>query len=206
VNKSHFSKKEALRFGFNLVKKNILYFIGLYVIYLFISLFSSSLSKAVSPQRELLVYLLFYVVSFIINLVIGMGILKIGLEFIDGRKPSFKTLFYYKPIVKYFVGTLLQEIIVIVGFILLIIPGVIFATRLQYTSYLIVDKDLGPLEAIKKSWAITKGNTWNLFFFGILLVLINLLGLICLIVGLFITVPLSLLATTFVYRKLLNNQ
>lgn len=117
-----------------------------------------------------------------------------------------KHFFYYKPIVKYFVGTLLQEIIVIVGFILLIIPGVIFATRLQYTSYLIVDKDLGPLEAIKKSWAITKGNTWNLFFFGILLVLINLLGLICLIVGLFITVPLSLLATTFVYRKLLNNQ
>ena len=202
--KPHFSKKEALRFGFNLVKKNILYFIGLYVIYLFISLFSSSLSKAVSPQRELLVYLLFYVVSFIINLVIGMGILKIGLEFIDGRKPSFKTLFYYKPIVKYFVGTLLQEIIVIVGFILLIIPGVIFATRLQYTSYLIVDKDLGPLEAIKKSWAITKGNTWNLFFFGILLVLINLLGLICLVLGLFITVPLTMLATVFVYRKLLN--
>jgi uncharacterized membrane protein len=74
---------------------------------------------------------------------------------------------------------------------------------LQYTTYLIVDKNLGPIEAIKKSWSVTRGNTWNLFFFGILLGLINILGMVCLLVGLFITIPLGMLATTFVYRKLL---
>jgi uncharacterized membrane protein len=36
-----------------------------------------------------------------------------------------------------------------------------------------------------------------------LLFLINVLGAICLLVGLFLTVPLTMLATTFVYRKLL---
>jgi uncharacterized membrane protein len=53
---------------------------------------------------------------------------------------------------------------------------------------------------------MTRGNTWNLFFFGILIGLINILGLLCLVVGLFITVPLSMLASAFIYRKLLNNQ
>jgi uncharacterized membrane protein len=98
----------------------------------------------------------------------------------------------------------LQALIVIGGFILLIIPGIFFALRLQFTCYLIVDKNLGPVEAVKTSWKITKGNAWNLFFLGILLGLINILGLLCLIVGLFVTVPLTMLATTFVYRKLLS--
>jgi uncharacterized membrane protein len=77
------------------------------------------------------------------------------------------------------------------------------AIRLKYSAYLVVDKNLGPVEAIKTGWKLTKGNVWNLFFFEILLCLINLLGALCLLVGLFITVPLSMLATTFVYRKLL---
>ena len=132
-----------------------------------------------------------------------MGLIKIVLEFVDGKKPKFSDLIYYKPVVKYFVGTTIQGIITVVGFILLIIPGIIFSVRLQYVSYLIVDKDLGPVEAIKASWNITRGNTWNLFFFGILIGLINILGLLCLVVGLFITVPLSALASAFVYRKLL---
>jgi uncharacterized membrane protein len=68
----------------------------------------------------------------------------------------------------------------------------------------VIDKNLEPVEAVKTSWRMTKGNVWNLFFFGILLGLINILGFLCLIVGLFITVPLSMLATAFVYRKLLN--
>jgi uncharacterized membrane protein len=88
--------------------------------------------------------------------------------------------------------------------LLLIIPGIFFGIRLKYATYLVIDKNLGPLEAIKGSWKITRGNVWNLFFLSILLGLINLLGLLCLVIGLFITVPLSMLATAFVYRKLLS--
>jgi uncharacterized membrane protein len=128
---------------------------------------------------------------------------KIALEFVGGKKPKFSDLWYYKPILNYFLASVVQGIIVTIGFILLIIPGIILSIRLYYTYYLIIDKNLGFVEAIKKSWAITRGNTWNLFFFGVLIGLINILGALCLIVGLFVTVPLSLLALTFVYRKLL---
>jgi len=203
VSKATFSKKEAIKFGFNLAKKNLLFFIGVFIIICFFSILSSSLKNIVNPQKEVLLYYFLYIVLFIINLILGMGLIKIVLEFVDGKKPKFSDLIYYKPVVKYFVGTTIQGIITVVGFILLIIPGIIFSVRLQYVSYLIVDKDLGPVEAIKASWNITRGNTWNLFFFGILIGLINILGLLCLVVGLFITVPLSALASAFVYRKLL---
>ena len=141
-----------------------------------------------------------------INMVIGIGLLNICLKFLDKQKPKYKDLFYYKPIVNYLLASIVEGLIVIGGFILLIIPGIFFALRLQYAVYLVVDKDLGPVEAIKTSWKMTKGNAWNLFFFGILLGLINILGFLCLIIGLFVTVPLSMLATAFVYRKFLNSQ
>jgi uncharacterized membrane protein len=144
-----------------------------------------------------------WLLQMVVNLIIGIGIINICLKFLDNQKPKYKDLFYYKPIVNYFLASLLEGLIVVGGFILLIIPGIFFALRLQFTSYLVVDKKLGPVEAIKTSWKITGGNAWNLFFFGILLGLINILGVLCLLIGLFVTVPLSMLATTFVYRKLL---
>jgi uncharacterized membrane protein len=153
--------------------------------------------------REPAFAFLFWIVQTVLDLVIGIGLVSIALKFIDKKKPQYKDLFYYKPIINYFLASLLTGLIVIGGLILLIIPGIYFAFRLKFAAYLVIDKNLGPVEAIKKSWKMTKGNVWNLFFFGILLGLINILGFICLLVGLFITVPLSMLATAFVYRKLL---
>ena len=201
MKKPLFSKKEAVKFGFGIAKSNILFFIGLLVIVVFVSAISASLRAGV--QKSALAYLVLSIVQYLVNVIVAMGLIRISLEFVSKLKPKLLDIVYYKPIVRYILASIIQGIIVLVGFILLIIPGIILAVRLQYASYLIVDKNLGPIEAIKTSWKITRGNTWNLFFFGIILGLINILGILCLLVGLFITVPLGMLATTLVYRKLL---
>jgi uncharacterized membrane protein len=201
MNKPQFSKKEAVKFGFGIAKSNILFFIGLLIIVVFVSVLTSALRNGV--QKAVLAYLVFTVVQYLVNTVVAMGLIKISLEFVAKAKPKIRDIVYYKPIVKYVLASIAGGVIVFVGFILLIIPGIILAVRLQYATYLIVDKNLGPIEALKTSWKLTRGNTWNLFFFGILLGLINILGVLCLVVGLFVTVPLGMVATTFVYRKLL---
>jgi len=43
----------------------------------------------------------------------------------------------------------------------------------------------------------------DLFLFNLLLILINLLGAICLLIGLFVTIPTTMVAWAFVYRRLL---
>jgi uncharacterized membrane protein len=201
--KPHFSKKEAISYGFKLAKENLFFFITLFVIVILTVAVISGLRIATAHAHTLLLAFVLWLLQTVIDLVIGIGLIQITLKFIDNKKPKYKDLFYYQPIVNYFLVALLTGLIVLGGFILLIIPGIYFALRLKFAVYLVIDKNLGPVEAIKKSWKITKGNVWNLFFFGILLGLINILGFICLIVGLFITIPLSMLATTFVYRKLL---
>ncbi|MCL5019848.1 MAG: hypothetical protein M1426_05230 [Patescibacteria group bacterium] len=201
--KLHFSKKEAIDFGFEIAKKNIIFFIGLFVIVVLISALTSLIQFGATLERQPILYIILYVVIFIINTIIGMGLIKISLEFVDKKKPKFSDLFHTKNLVNFILVSLIRGVVTLIGFILLIIPGIIFSIRLQYATYLVIDKNLPPVDAVKKSWDMTRGNVWNLFFFIILLVLVNILGALLLLVGLFVTVPLTMIATTFVYRKLL---
>lgn len=197
----NFVKKEAIDFGFETAKKNLFFFITLLVTviltYVAVGILQIALGK--SPILSLFVAL----VRTVVGLVISMGIIKISLEFIDKKKPKLSDLYFTRSILNYFLVSVVKTIIVVIGFILLIIPGIIFSIKLQFASYLVVDKNMGVTEALNKSWEMTKGVKWNLFLFGLLIFLINVIGFLCLIIGLVVTVPLSMVATAYVYRKLL---
>jgi hypothetical protein len=57
-------------------------------------------------------------------------------------------------------------------------------------------------ESLKASARFTEGTKWKLLGFGVVLALINLLGLLALVVGLLVTVPLSTAAAAKVYLTL----
>jgi len=84
-------------------------------------------------------------------------------------------------------ASLLVGIIVFIGFILIIVPGIIFACKLAFTPYLVVDRKMDVIEAIKESWRMTGGHAWKVFLIGLLAIPIFLAGLICLIVGVIIS-------------------
>ncbi len=201
-----FSKSEAIRFGFETTKKNFKFLL----IVLFILAILSAIPGSINSSLRNLPLLAFLtnVVIWIVQIIVQIGVIKITLAFVDGNKPKVADLFIipYKPVymtfLKYWAASLLYGLIVGIGFILLIIPGVIFAIMFQFYSYLIVDKNAGPIEALGKSAAITKGVRWNLFRFGLLLIGINILGAMAFLVGLLISVPTTMLATAYVYRKL----
>jgi hypothetical protein len=73
--------------------------------------------------------------------------------------------------------------IIVIGIIFLIVPGIIFAIRLSFVPYLVMDEKLDPIEAIKTSWEMTRGFGGNIFLFGFFAFLVGILGLILLIIG-----------------------
>lgn len=89
-----------------------------------------------------------------------------------------------------------------VGFLLLIVPGIIFALMFLFTTFIVIDRQLGPIEAMKESNRITRGHKWRLLGLLLLLTLINILGLMALGLGLLISIPVSSLAFTYAYRTL----
>jgi len=50
-----------------------------------------------------------------------------------------------------------------IGLVLLIVPGIIFTCKLAFTPYLVVDRKMGAIEAVKKSWRMTGGHSWKVF-------------------------------------------
>lgn len=198
-----FSISEAIHFGWNTMKSNLGFFIGLLIfVFLFTSL--SSIIAAKATEANIFLGIIFYIADFSLSIIISIGLVKIALRFCDNEKGRFADLFSQYPLFpQYLVGSILYGLIVFAGTILLIIPGIIWGIQFCFYDYFIVDKGLGPIEALKRSSAITRGVKWDLFLFFLILSGINLLGALCLLIGLFVTIPTTMVALAFVYRKLM---
>jgi uncharacterized membrane protein len=84
-------------------------------------------------------------------------------------------------------ASLLSGAIIAFGFFFLIIPGIVFACRLVFVPFLVMDKKLDPVKAVEESWRLTKGHGWRIFWMGILAFFIIIAGLIALVFGVFIS-------------------
>lgn len=198
----NFSVTEAIGFGWEITKRKLVFFIFLILFVLFISFLTNIVPSYVLEETPLLSVII-SIVSFVINIFVQMGLIRITLKFCDNREGEFNDLRSTFPLFfKFLLGVVLYSLIIIAGLILLVVPGIIWGIRYQYVGYLIIDQNLDPIEALKKSSEITSGFKWDLFLFNIILGLINIMGFLLLIVGLFVSVPTTILAYAFVYRKL----
>ena len=91
---------------------------------------------------------------------------------------------------------------VIIPIILIIIPAVYISVRLQFYNYFLLEEESGIIESIKRSAEISKGYVGELFLLGAVLSIIILVSIIPLGLGLLISIPLSTMATSYVYLKL----
>lgn len=92
-------------------------------------------------------------------------------------------------------------VLFIVGFgiMLFVVPGIIFWCKLAFTPYLVVDRKMRAVDAIKESWRMTTGHAWKVFSVGLLAVPIFLAGLICFGVGIVISIMWVHLAFASLY-------
>ena len=82
----------------------------------------------------------------------------------------------------------------------MIVPGIIFACRLAFTPYLVVDRQMEVIEAVKESWRMTRGHAWKVFRVGLMAIPIGLAGLLCCGVGIIIAIMWSKLAFASLYH------
>jgi len=125
--------------------------------------------------------------SILAGIPISYGIDFVNLKLVRGEKFDVGDLFigFRENYLNVVLSGILVGAIVIAGFILLIIPGIIFAIKLSFVPYLVIDKKLDAVEAVKTSWDMTTGHSGTLFLMFLLAIPIFLLGLILLIVGIF---------------------
>ncbi len=195
-----FSKKAAILFGWEKFKENAPFLLGVFLIVGVISFLFDKVDKL--GVSAFMVFVI-GVIGFIISTVLHMGVTRIMLNIHNGREVSFNNLVGETSLlIKFILAQILAMIIVMVGLMLLVVPGVIAAVGLFFVPYIVIDKKLGPVDAIKESWRLTKGHKWNILLFSLLFILINLLGVLALGIGLLVTMPITFLATVYAYKWL----
>ena len=199
--------KESIDFGWETVKKYLGFFIVISVIVFVAQLIPRSLQNIVAGDVVLIAGII-GIIGWVIQKIIDMGFIKICLKCCDNEKGEFSDLVptSRQRVINFIVGSIMYALIVVVGTILLIVPGVIWSLKFQFFGYFIIDEGLSPIDALKKSGMITAGVKGNLFVFALVLALINMVGVFCLLVGLFVTIPLTTLAFTYMYRSLLKTK
>ncbi|GMU74236.1 MAG: hypothetical protein AMXMBFR44_4330 [Candidatus Campbellbacteria bacterium] len=196
----HLSIKEMFRASWATFKKNAWMFVGATAVVGVASVVLDSLSDNTDGLIEAIISVFTAVTLWWLY----MGFLRMALTAYAGGMLKFEMLFSgrWPMLLQFAIASLLTGIIVAIGIVLLIVPGIIAQMGLLFAALFVVDKGMKGIDAMKASWKLTKGHRWNLFLAFLVLILFNVAGALAFGVGLLVTVPMSLVALVYLYREL----
>ncbi len=196
-----FSIQEALKFGWHKTKAHNKLVFQVVLTLLAVQVAAAIVQKVLAGSGLGFVA---QVVLGVLSLAFGIGAMKIALLLARGEHASYAQIWPSWRLFWYYLGaSLLAVLCIIGGLILLIIPGFIIAVRLSMVRFEVID-GAHVKSSLQKSWELTRGHFWKLLGFFITIILLNILGAVCLLVGLLVTIPISMLAFAHVYLKLKN--
>ena len=196
------SVRESLAFGWNTFKNRPGILVGGFAVGAFVMILTSSILDTPNMDPGIASFIM-GLASMVIGVFVEMGFTAFALRAHDSiDSVAIKHLWNPATFWKYLGAKIINGVIVVLGLILFIVPGIIAALGLMFSTYLVIDTHTGPIEALKESWRVTKGHKMQLFLLMLAIVLLNLLGFIALVIGLLVTVPVSMLAMAHAYRKL----
>ncbi len=191
-----FSITDLFKEAWGLTRKHLNFLIGVGVVSFLINFILNESDRGMSSFFP-------HLIGGILSIIFMTGMIGIALHVARGNTPNvdqFKTSF--DECLNMFVGIFLVSICVLIGFVLLIIPGIIALTRLSMTFYIIKDQKMSAWSAIEESWRITKGFGWKVFTFSFFCVLIAFISIIPFGLGFIISIPLMYIAQALLYMKI----
>jgi|SaaInlStandDraft_6_1057023.scaffolds.fasta_scaffold97123_2 uncharacterized membrane protein len=146
---------------------------------------------------------IFVLIAFIAALVMAPGFTRLFLNIIDHKEAKVGTLFSEAGrALPLLAVKLLYGLIVMGGLILFIVPGIYWALEFCLAPWLVVDKKMKVMDALRESARITKGYKWDILAFYKVVSMVASIGIIAFYVGIIVTIPIGILAFTALYRQL----
>jgi uncharacterized membrane protein len=197
--KKTFSIKQAFKFGWTAFKAQWTFYIAIIFVALVASWIGGVIGNAFGDSFVGQAFA--SVIAMIIQLFISVGFITIFIRTVREKNVGWSDFMRNKDrLISFFAVSIIYQILVLVGLILLIIPGIYLAIRYQYATYIIVDdKHISIGKAFKRSAEITKDIKWRIILLGLASLGVALLGLLALGVGILVAAPVIGIAQTFVY-------
>ncbi len=201
-----FSSLEIVKLSWDMFKKNstFLLIVGVIVLLMFVILPSSLkqiYNKSDSYTAKAIVDIFIYFIQFM-NVLIELGLVFVALRLVKKRQTQVSDLFLRQNLfLKYLAASTINIIMISLGFIFLVIPGIILGIKFMFFPYFIIEGS-GIIESLQKSFHLTSGLELDLFVFNIIMLLIIIAGILLFFVGLIVAIPLVFIATALLYDKL----
>ncbi len=210
---------QSLKLGWQTMKTNFWFFL---VLLIAVGVISSLLQGIAEKAQN--VATIFVLINIVFTVIYRMGFIRIFLNYVDNDEVDAGTVFSCIPLFfKFIAGTILFALAVAgapaltmilyvktmspifaIASAALVILSIVYAIRFSFYGWLIIDEELGPVEALRVSAEITDGIKWDLLGFYIVIGIINMLGAMVLGIGLLATIPATGVAMAFVYRNLIG--
>lgn len=140
------------------------------------------------------------VVGLVLNLILTVVVLRSMTH--DpaelGSIPAGVTADIAPTVVFLFVANVIVGVLVVIGFVLLIVPGIFLLVSLIFTQVYVAVEGEGPIEALSSSWSLASGDRLALFLLGLVVVAVGFLtGLVGSAVGV-VSQPAGTVVSTLV--------
>ncbi len=133
-------------------------------IMLFASVFSDeSVVQNIGPAVTIFVPTIAFAIAMIIWGLLMQATIVVGVsKVVSGTTPTVKETvkIAWGKLGRYFLTNLVTGLIIVVGLLFLIVPGIIFAVWYSFSQYLVITKDIRPIDALKASKALVSGYFW----------------------------------------------
>ena len=187
--------------GWEIMKKNFPELLLVLLIQMLLSLPMGFGGRVFSMHYGMFTHGLFNLVyGLLVTAPVSYGSSWVFLKAVRGEQFRVQDIFFaYQSFPNILLANILVFLIVGAGIVMLIVPGIIFACKLSFVPFLVIDEKMEATEAVKKSWNMTKGHTWTIFLMGVTSIFVGLGGLICFVVGIFPAIIWISLAFAVIY-------
>jgi uncharacterized membrane protein len=194
----------AFSWGWNKFTQDVGPWILIALVLLGINIVVAVIRFAAANSGGFFVQLILGAVGLVVGYIAWYGLVNASLQVTEGQRADVGRAWNLDKFGNFFLTALLEGIIVGVGFILCVIPGIIFGILLFFAPFFAIDKNMKPVDALKASWAITTKNFGNVFVFLLAALGVYILGFLVCFVGILVAGPVVLLAGAYAYKTLTN--
>jgi uncharacterized membrane protein len=212
---SPYSAPDAIGYGWRKFKENAGAMVLATLLVVAVTIALAVISESIAPSPSMVAYDGSFefdgsglVASVIVQTIIGaagyffFAMLTMGaIQVVDGKKFEIGAAFAPLKFPKLFVTGIVLSIASTIGFMLCILPGLIFTIFSYFTIFYVIDKDESPFQAIRSSFKLVSDNLGQALLSGLLVVLVILGGALLCLVGLLAAIPVVTIAGAYAYRR-----
>jgi hypothetical protein len=202
VRPNHPSIRKAIHFAWKVYKEHVGLFTACMLTF-FASWVVLEIIVIAGQRFGILLWAAAHLSFFVLLAGLEVGFVQICLMLHDGKQVRYMDLFRELRLgVHFFLVQSSYFVMVLVGFVLLVIPGTYLGTRYTFYVFPFTEGNPNLKQSFQLSAIASQESMWFLFYFSILIFLFNIAGASILGIGLIMTIPLSTLMKIDMYRQL----